>query len=294
MIQKILITGANGLLGKQMCQQLTSLGHEVFGLVHGEVAEPVKGVQYLQLDLATYWHYNQLPASVDVLMHLAQSANYRDFPFNALDVFRVNLESTARLLDYAHGSGVKKFIYASSGGVYGNGMNAFHENAPIVTPGKLGYYLGSKASSEILVHSYAAVFQVIILRPFFMYGAGQKPGMLIPRLMNSIANEFPITLQGEKGIRINPVHVADATKAVSACLQLTESATFNIAGPEVLSILDICELMGHFVGKPVRYTAAVGEPQDLVADIKAMQSTLHTPKIQLHEKLSEVYACLKN
>jgi UDP-glucose 4-epimerase len=266
----------------------------VYGLVHAPVNSPIEGVDYLQLDLSNYWNYDQLPGSLDVVMHLAQSANYKDFPINALDVFRVNLESTARLLDYAHHIGIKKFIYASSGGVYGNGMNAFHENAPIVSPGKLGYYLGSKASSEILVHSYASVFQVIILRPFFMYGAGQKPGMLIPRLMNAVASDLPITLQGKTGIRINPVHVADAAKAVCACLHIAESATFNIAGPQVLSIRDICELLGDYLGKDVHFTTLDGEPQDLVADINAMQSLLHTPQIQLREKLSEVYACLKN
>jgi nucleoside-diphosphate-sugar epimerase len=211
-----------------------------------------------------------------------------------LDVFCVNLESTARLLDYARGSGVKKFIYASSGGVYGNGLNAFHENASIVTPGKLGYYLGSKASSEFLVHSYADVFQVIVLRPFFMYGQRQKPGMLIPRLMYSIEKELPISLQGETGIRINPVHVEDAALAVLSSLQLEESATFNIAGPEVLSIRDICDLMGNFVGKPAKYTAVGGEPQDLIADISSMQNLLHNPTILLKDRLNEVFVCQKS
>lgn len=291
---KILVTGANGLLGRQMCEKLVQAGHEVFGLIHAAIFEPLEGVEYIQLDLSTYWNYGKLPAAVDVVMHFAQSANYKDFPSNALDVFRVNLESTARLLDYAHRSGVQKFIYASSGGVYGNGMNAFHENAPIVTPGKLGYYLGSKASSEIMVHSYADVFQVIIIRPFFMYGARQKPGMLIPRLMNSIEKELPISLQGETGIRINPVHVEDAARAVLSSLQLEESATFNVAGPEIISIRDICDLMGHFVSKQAKYTAVPGEPQDLVADISSMQNLLHRPTILLKDKLNEVFVCLKN
>lgn len=293
MIKKILITGANGLLGRRMCENLSRLGFDVFGLVHDEVQKTVTGITYIELDLGAYWSYDKLPASMDVVIHLAQSANYKDFPKNALDVFRVNLESTARLLDYAHTVGVKKFVYASSGGVYGNGMRAFHENAPIVSPGKLGYYLGSKASSEFLVQSYADVFQVIVLRPFFMYGVGQKPGMLIPRLMNSILSGHPISIQGESGIRINPIHVDDAVSAVTACLYISDSATFNIAGPEILSISEICEIMGEFTGRKVLYNQIPGDVQDLVADISSMRMKLHSPSILLREKLNDVYECLE-
>jgi nucleoside-diphosphate-sugar epimerase len=84
-------------------------------------------------------------------------------------------------------SGVGSFIYTSSGGIYGNGNEPFLENTPIVPFGDLGYYLGSKACGEILVQSYANIFQVNVVRPFFLYGPTQKRDMLIPRLFDNIA-----------------------------------------------------------------------------------------------------------
>ena len=72
-------------------------------------------------------------------MHLAQSPRYRDFPEGALDVFEVNVGSTQRLLDWACRQGVKRFIYASSGGVYGHGEAPFEEDVPIKVAATLGH-----------------------------------------------------------------------------------------------------------------------------------------------------------
>jgi nucleoside-diphosphate-sugar epimerase len=53
------------------------------------------------MDLSSAWSEDKLPSSCDVIIHLAQSPHFRDFPNSALDVFKINIESPARLLDYA-------------------------------------------------------------------------------------------------------------------------------------------------------------------------------------------------
>ena len=287
-MKNILITGANGLLGRSVSSVLSEQGLLVHGLTHQSEKSPIAGVKLSKLDLASNWSFEELPAQCDAIIHLAQSASFRDFPTGAMDVFKVNIESTARLLEYANSAGVKKFIYASSGGVYGNGSRAFNENAPIVPVGKLGHYLGSKACGEILAQSYAAIFQVTVLRPFFIYGPNQNRSMLIPRLFDSIARGDPISLQGDCGIRINPIHVCDAAKAVAAALAHENSATFNIAGPNVLSLRNICDTMGRYLGVEPAYKKHRGEPNDLIADISAMKKKLTIPKISLEESLTDI------
>lgn len=285
---KILITGANGLLGRQLTTMLIEECCEVYSITHTVPYNPIPGAHYITVDFSANWSNNILPQKIDKIIHLAQSSNFRDFPNSALDVFKVNIDSTARLLDYAHRVGVNQFIYASSGGVYGNGTQAFKENAPIVPHGKLGYYLGSKTCGEILVQSYASVFQVTVVRPFFMYGPGQNRNMLIPRLFDSVRLNKPISLQGDNGIRINPIHVDDASAAMVAALSLDESSTFNIAGPEVLSLRDICESMGAYLGiKPI-LIQLTGEPSDLVADISAMHEKLIYPKRILSDYYKDI------
>lgn len=282
-----MITGANGLLGRSVLHALAKEAY-VFALVRSKPERHHENVEYLIADLEFDLDTSLLPRKIDTILHFAQSSKFRDFPDSALDVFNVNIASTERLLDFAKEVGAKQFIYASSGGVYGNGSQAFKENAAIVPAGQLGYYLGSKACGEILVQSYASVFQVTVIRPFFMYGPGQNRSMLIPRLMDSVASGKPISLQGSEGIRINPVHVEDASAAVVAALNTKESATYNIAGPDVLSIRQIAEAMGEHRSKAPIFQQAEGEPKDLIADISAMQSRLHQPTRHLFESLAEL------
>jgi UDP-glucose 4-epimerase len=284
----VLITGASGLLGNSLCRRLSQSGLGVIGATHLPVGQGSPNVEYRNVDFSSDWSVESLPQKVDFIIHLAQSANFRDFPNSAMDIFKVNIDSTARLLDYARKVGARQFIYASSGGVYGNGVEAFNENANIVPPGQLGYYLGSKTCGEILVQSYSSVFKVVVLRPFFIYGRGQKRSMLIPRLMDAVASGKSITLQGENGICINPIHVEDASLAVTSALDLRENATFNIAGPDVLSIRQICDEMGKYLGRKPIYDCQEGRSNDLIADISAMRGQLINPKIKLLKSFNDV------
>ena len=287
-MKHVLVTGANGLLGRSVCKHLIRRNILVTAVVHNKSLLNINEQEPLVLDLASSWDQKRLPNKVDAVICLAQSSRFREFPSSALDVFNVNVASTAQLLDYARRVGAKKFIYASSGGVYGNGSQAFNENAAIISPGQLGYYLGSKACGEILVESYASLFQVTIIRPFFVYGPGQKRSMLIPRLVDSVASKKPISLQGSKGIQINPVHVEDASVAVVAALDTNASATYNIAGPDVLSIRQISEAIGEHLGIVPTFQKAEGTPNDLIADISLMRKQLWKPKFKLLESLSDV------
>ena len=278
----ILITGANGLLGNRAVKQL-SKQHKVYALVRTTPENPVDGVEYLNVDFSSEWDPATLPENIDAIFHLVQSSKFRDFPDQAMDVFKVNVESTAKLLDYAYKTNVTRFVYASSGGIYGTSAQAFDEDSPITPSGKLGYYLGSKLCGETLTQNYAQLMTVVTLRFFFMYGPEQDPTMLIPRLVQSVKNGQPVTLQGDDGIQINPVHVADAANALESTLELKESCALNIAGPDVLSLRKIAEIIGDAVGK-----APVIEMQDspanhIVASIDGMTSKLTAPKISFEK-----------
>jgi nucleoside-diphosphate-sugar epimerase len=283
----LVVTGANGLLGRALLGSLTDC-YDIRAVVHTAPLDPVPKVRYHVVDLSSEWNFDELPAKADIIVHLAQSAQFRNFPNGCMDVFKVNIASTARLLDYAHKVNAEKFIFASSGGVYGNSSNSLKENSPIAPPGQLGYYLGSKMCGEILVQSYASVFQVVVLRPFFIFGKGQNRAMLIPRLMDNVSADRPIMLQGQNGIRINPVHVQDASEAIMAALSLEQSATFNIAGPDVLSIREICEGMGRFLGKKPIFQTQFGDPQDLIGNNAAMCRQLIQPQYRLLNSLNDV------
>ena len=286
MTYKILITGANGLLGKRAVLQL-SKHHEVYAVVRNKPTDIVDNVHCLEINLSENWCVDDLPQDVDIVIHLAQSSKFRDFPDEALDIFNVNVNSTALLLDYAQKTKVKSFIYASSGGVYGTGAKAFDENSSIIPNGDLGYYLGSKLCGEILTQNYASFMNVITLRFFFMYGPEQDKSMLIPRLFEMIRNNQPITLQGDTGISINPIHVQDAVNALEKSLNLEESFAFNIAGDGVFSLKEIANMMGRVLNKEPLFNMEDSNPNHLIANIEEMKKNLISPNTSLEDGLKE-------
>lgn len=284
---RILVTGANGLLGRHAVRRFAR-DHEIHALVHSAPSSAVEGVNYHVIDLSREGGLDVLPSQIDAVVHLAQSSRFREFPEQALDVFSVNVGSTARLLEYARRSGARNFVLASSGGVYGAGEEAFKENAVIQHHGRLGYYLGSKLCAEVLAQNYSSLMNVSVLRFFFIYGQGQKRSMLVPRLIDNVLAGQPITLQGNDGIRINPVHVSDATAAVEKCLALDGSHTFNVAGAEVMSLRAIAETIGHAVGREPVLKVDATEPRHLIANIDALRERLVAPSVNFEEGLLEL------
>lgn len=203
-------------------------------------------------------------------------------------MFDVNISSTAKLLDYGYRNKVKNFIYASSGGVYANTKQAFKENSPISESQELGYYLGSKRCGEILASNYASTMNVSILRFFFIYGAGQKRSMLLPRLVDNIRSGKPITLQGNEGLRINPIHASDAAKAVAKCINNKGSSTFNIAGKNTYSLKEIATIIGELVEKKPVFEYQDTPEQNISANIDMMEEKLHVPQIALEQGLLDL------
>jgi UDP-glucose 4-epimerase len=284
----IVLTGASGLLGRYLTQVLART-HRVYALVRKTPANSVPGVNYHEIDFGCNWSPACLPQmGVSSVIHLAQSAHFREVPEKALDVFNVNVASTAKLLDYAWRVGAGQFVHASSGGVYGASADPFHENSPINPTDNLGYYLGSKLCGEVLTQSYASQMQVAILRFFFIYGAGQNRSMLIPRLIESVRDGKPITLTGREGLQINPIHVSDAAAAVQAVLASKNSATYNVAGDEIISLRKLCFKIEALVGRKAHFVESAGTAMDIVADISAMKSYLHTPIVGLDTGLKDL------
>lgn len=284
MAQKCVITGGSGLIGSHLLNNLP-LGWQAFALGRNDNKPTVAGpIHPITLDLAADWDSAVLPDRVDAVIHLAQSEHFREFPERVEDVFQVNTLSTLRLLDYARRAGARTFILASSGGVYGYGERAFTEEAEISAQSDLGFYLSSKLCAEVVAQNYVSLMNVIRLRFFFVYGAGQRRTMLIPRLITSIREGRPLSLQGEDGIRLNPTHVTDAVHAIKQALELRGSHIINIAGPEMLSLRQMGEIIGRVVDRtPLFEVQPNVAPRHLVGDLQKMTRLVGEPKIRFEQ-----------
>jgi nucleoside-diphosphate-sugar epimerase len=274
---KILVTGANGHLGARVIKKLC-IENEVHAIVRSSPPFAHPSVTYHAIDLSSDWCPKSLPIHVDAVIHLAQSRNFREFPQQALEILQVNLVSTSKLLDYASRVGVKHFVLASTGGLHRTSASVITEDSKVDPPdGPLEYYFRTKQAAELLARPYMDSIDITILRPFFIYGPGQSPDKLISRLLASIRDGRPIKLSGRDGLLINPVFVDDVVDLIFAILNVPKSRILMAAGPDVLSIRAMADLIGHQVGRNPIFEKMDGDDEKMIANHTVAESLLMRP-----------------
>ena len=108
---KILITGSKGFIGRYLLQELKN--HQIVEfdkLLGNDVMNSVELMQKMQ--------------GVKVVVHLAAALDEG----NKQELHKINVDATWNVLESAKNSGVKKFIYLSTAGVYGSSKNPVDEN----------------------------------------------------------------------------------------------------------------------------------------------------------------------
>lgn len=273
-MNRILVTGASGHLGARALEALC-LRNEVHAIVRAVPAAMRPGVTYHTIDLSGDWSTEALPARIDTVIHLAQSRRFREFPQHALDIFRVNVGATAILLDYASRARARHFVLASTGGLHRPSETVIRECTKADPPdGPLAYYYRSKQIAELLASEYKTQMDISVLRPFFIFGPGQSPDKLIPRLVDSVRVGRPIQLAGQDGLTINPVFIADVAELLNAILDAPGSRILMVAGPDAVSIRGIAEMIGQEIGRKPVFEHKEGDGGRLIADYLAAESLL--------------------
>ena len=285
----VLITGGTGFVGSHLIPRLAER-HQVVALARTLPAGPAPDARWIRQDLVRPLDVKQLPQRLDAVIHLAQSYRFKDFPDGARDVFEVNVHSTLNLLEYARQACATSFIYASSGGVYGYSYERFAESDRV---NPLNFYISSKYCAELLIANYRQFFNTVIFRFFFVYGPGQK-GMLVPNLMDTLRRGDTVSIEGDPGIRLNPVYVDDAVSAFEPAMNLEGPELFNVAGDQAVTLTELVRVMARVTGAEpsIRYSDARHQG-DLVGDNTRMKQVLGvTPRVTLIDGLTRVARAL--
>jgi nucleoside-diphosphate-sugar epimerase len=245
MTNRILLCGATGLVGTYLLPRLDKLNFEVTTFGRTAPTGYYSNQAHLDGDL------NSLDSAVfqeldfDAVVYLAQCRQFREFPESSRSIFSINTASVIGLLEICRKKCASKFIYLSTGGVYEGGDDFIHEESKLVSAGDSNFYIKSKLMAEMALSEYTKYLDIVVFRPFFIYGHGQARGMLIPRLYDSVVSGSTISLQEESGIEIFPLHAADMADAILYSLGESGSGTFNIAGPDGFTIRRIAEIFAR-------------------------------------------------
>ena len=286
---KILVTGATGYKGAVLVPKLLAAGHAVVAfdiMWFGNFLEPHPQLTVVRGDVRDI---DAVPLDgVDCIIHLSSVAND---PCGDLDpklTWEISALATMQLADQAKRKGVRQFIYASSGSVYGV------KDEPQVTEElelkPISEYNKTKMVGERVLLSYSNDFVVQIVRPATVCGC--SPRMRLDVSVNMLTMQAltrgHITVFGGQQTRPN-IHMDDITDVYLHLLAHPEVTGIYNAGFENISILDIAERVARQV--PARITVTESnDPRSYRINSDKLLATGFKPKKTVDDAIREIVA----
>jgi nucleoside-diphosphate-sugar epimerase len=265
----VLVVGGTSFVGRHLLARRSAAGLFTSATCRDREAAPsIAGVTWLPCDLTAPNPDRDWPARIDSVISLAQSRSWRQFPDGAADVFAVNVAGVFKTAEYARRAGARQLIYASSGSVYSAAATPVDVSSP------RHFYVAAKLAAEALLSGYRSTMHVIVLRLFVPYGEFQDPGMLLPQIVRKIRSGEPVILDRDNGLLANPVAAIDVAETIDRCLPLDASLTMDVAGPEVLRLKRISELIGAIVDRAPVFQLRDAAPAHLVGSTAALESAV--------------------
>lgn len=253
----ILITGGCGFVGTVLTAQLLQDGHQITVVDtqwFGNHLKPHTRLTVLKQDTRDV---DSIPLkNVDSVIHLANIANDPGVEMNPTLSWEVNVLATQQLADRAVRAGVKQFIFASSGSVYGV------KDDPQVTEDlelvPISAYNKTKMVAERVLLSYTDAMQIHCIRPATV--CGYSPRMRLDVSVNMLTMQAlkngRMTVFGGDQTRPN-IHITDMVNVYRHFLAKPSLASgcYN-AGFENISILDIAKKVASKVPAEIAVSAS--------------------------------------
>ncbi|NNA97965.1 NAD-dependent epimerase/dehydratase family protein [Pseudomonas gessardii] len=260
-MNNVLVTGANGFIGRAVCTHLAGDGHSVRALVRSR-PDGLTGVEYVIGDFDDASILESALRGIDSVVHLAARAHqFKDGAQDALSAFRaVNRDAAVRFAAACLASGVRRFVFISSIGVNGSQTfdTPFSESSPV---GPHAPYAVSKleAEEQLLTLVSGTGMELVIIRPPLVY-AGNAPGNF-KRLLKLVSMGLPLPFKSvcNKRSMISLDNLADF---IRVCVVHPKAANelFLISDGIDVSLPDILKKLGEGMSKkqkllpvPVRF-----------------------------------------
>lgn len=286
---KILVTGACGYKGTRLVPQLLAKGWSVVAvdtMWFGNFLEPHPNLQVIKGDVRD--HYKIPVAGIDVIIHLASIAND---PCGDLDpklTWEVSALATMKLADEAARAGVKQFIYASSGSVYGVKEEDRVTEDLRLEP--ISEYNKTKMCAERILLSYSDRMAVQIVRPATVCGA--SPRMRFDVSVNMLTIQAlerkRITVFGGDQTRPN-IHIDDITGLYVFLVENPQITGIYNAGFENISIMDIARTVVKHVPAEIVVTPS-NDPRSYRLSSDRLLATGFRPKKTVEDAIREIIA----
>lgn len=276
---KILITGVNGFVGSSMAKYFEN--QDLFLLARKFDKNP-KGKRIIQ-DLKEKLDTSKLPENIDIIIHEAARAG-RDVPSGDKEAWKINVEATKQLIEYAVKSGAKKFVFASTSAVYPSAEEAVSEETK---PEPQNYYAETKLAAEEEIKKFESNLDYLIFRYFYPYGPGQNRGIhkVVDRVLKG--EEIVVYNKGDNP-KTNPIYIDDVNTLTKKSFDIKGSHIINMGGIEIVKIKEIADWVGEMIGKRPKYKFVNDKnKKNEIGDVEKMKKLLGIPKVKIRRGLEK-------
>lgn len=312
---RILITGAAGFLGSNICDRLLAEGHQVIGMDNFVTGNPdnlahLAGDQNFSFIRHDVSNFIFVPGELDAVMHFASPASPNpNSPFGYLNLpiqtLKAGALGTHNTLGVARSFNTR-FLLASTSEIYGDPLEhpQTEEYWGHVSPiGPRSVYDEAKRFAEALTMAYYRFHNVDtrIVRIFNTYGPRMHldDGRVVPNFLQQALNGQPLTIFGDGTQTRSFCYVDDLVEGIYRLLLSDEHQPVNIGNTVETTMLEfaktINELTGNKAGIIYKNDArGEGDPQRRQPDISRAKAILNwEPKISLEEGLMKTIPYFK-
>ena len=286
---RIFVTGACGYKGSVLIPRLLEEGHQVTGMDimwFGNHLTPHENLTVLRGDVND-------PSSFDIsnhdaIIHLASIANDPTGDLNPKLTWETSCLATMRLADSAARLGIKRFIYASSGSVYG--VKEEEQVTEDLTLVPISEYNKTKMVSERVLLSYEDRMCVQIVRPATV--CGLSPRMRLDVSVNLLTmaalTRGEVTVFGGDQVRPN-IHIDDIANLYIFLLNNPQVTGIYNAGFENISIMDIAKMVSSKLDVPIKVTPS-SDPRSYRVNSDKILNAGFVPEKSVSDAIDEIIA----
>jgi nucleoside-diphosphate-sugar epimerase len=250
----ILITGANGFVGRTLTKRLRAAGHAVRGAVRSVSLNDMPEIETVAVgDCGSETEWTPALSGIATVIHLAARVHLMDDQAaDPLAAFRlVNVAGTVRLARQAVQTGVKRLVFVSSIKVNGEeSENPYHVNSPYNPQDS---YAISKMEAELALRAIEQEtgLEVVVVRPPLVYGTGVKANFL--KMLQLVSKGVPLPLASIRNCRslVSVGNLADAL-AVCAVHPAAAGQTYLVSDGEDVSTPKLIHQIALALGVPAR------------------------------------------
>ena len=204
----ILVTGAAGFIGYQICKKLLQTNNHLIGLDNlnnyydtklkknrTNILKKNRNFIFKKIDIRNYNSLDKIfkKYKIDAVIHLAAQAGVRYSLENPKSYISNNINGFFNILDTSKNYRVKKFIYASTSSIYGI-QKKYPLKEKFETDNPIQLYAATKKSNEVIAASFSNLYKMktIGLRFFTVYGPWGRPDMALFKFTKNILKGKPI------------------------------------------------------------------------------------------------------